>query len=197
MARIVLASGNGGKLAELRELLGDLGHELVSQAELGIAPAPETGFTFIENALLKARQAARAAQLPAIADDSGLLVDGLGGAPGLKSARYAGEGASDAANIDKLLRELARKPGASRRARFLSVVVYLADARDPAPIICQGEWRGEILTVPRGGGGFGYDPVFFDSGAGLSAAEMDGGFKNLVSHRGRALAELKARLMGD
>jgi XTP/dITP diphosphohydrolase len=195
MARIVLASGNAGKLAELAALLADLGHELVPQAALGVAPAPETGFSFVENALLKARQAARTSGLPAIADDSGLLVEGLGGAPGLKSARYAGEGASDAANIDKLQRELARVPGASRKARFVCVIVHLADARDPAPIVATGEWPGEILAAPRGSGGFGYDPVFLDPGAGLSAAEMDGGLKNLVSHRARAMAELKARLM--
>lgn len=193
MRKVVVATSNAGKLVEFREMLSDI-VEIVAQGDLGIQPAPETGFTFIENALLKARQAARASGLSAIGDDSGLLVDALNGQPGLKSARYSGEGASDSANIDKLLKELARTPNAKRSARFLSVIVYLRDARDPAPILCIGDWRGEILLERRGTGGFGYDPVFFDPGPAMSAAEMDAGLKNLISHRGKALAQLKGYL---
>lgn len=194
MRRVVVASSNRGKLAEFRELFAHLPIDLVSQDSLGIAPADETATTFVENALLKARQAARHSGMPAIADDSGLIVDALDGAPGLYSARYAGAGASDDANIDKLLDELARRPEAPRTARFYSLVVYLRHADDPAPLICEGTWAGEILAERRGTRGFGYDPVFFDAARGLAAGELDTEFKNLISHRGQALAQLKARL---
>jgi XTP/dITP diphosphohydrolase len=201
--RWVLASGNRGKLAELRDLLRDagLGLEVVAQSELGVSPAPEHGTTFVENALAKARHAARATGLPAIADDSGLCVDALAGAPGVHSARFAGEAADDRANVVKLLAALAATPEPARGARFYCVLVALAAADDPAPLIAHGEWRGSIATAPRGAGGFGYDPVFVDPVTGKTAAELEPGAKNRVSHRGRALlmlAEgLRARQSGD
>ena len=190
MQRIVMASNNRGKLAELRALLADRGFELVAQADLGIADAEETGATFVENALLKARHASRAAGLPALADDSGLCVDALGGAPGLHSARYAGTHGNDAANIARLLEALRDVPGSHRNAHFHCSLVLLRHAADPDPLIAQGRWHGRVLTAPRGSGGFGYDPVFLDPQLGLSAAELDAATKNRVSHRGQALARL-------
>ena len=192
--RLVLASGNAGKLAELRALLADDGFELVAQSELGVEDIEETGLTFVENALLKARHAARMTGLPAIADDSGLCVDALGGAPGLHSARYAGGHGDANANIAKLLSELADLPDARRAAHFHAVVVLLRHAEDPQPIIAEGRWPGRILHAPQGARGFGYDPVFLDPAHGLSAAELDPALKNRISHRGRALAVLRARL---
>ncbi|MEO5565288.1 MAG: RdgB/HAM1 family non-canonical purine NTP pyrophosphatase [Luteimonas sp.] len=191
---LVLASGNSGKLAELRGLLGDRRFNLRAQSELGVADVEETGLTFIENALLKARHAALATGLPALGDDSGLCVDALGGAPGLYSARYGGVHGDAGRNIARLLQELDDVADAARTARFHCVLVLLRSADDPQPIIAEGTWEGRILRSPRGEGGFGYDPVFFDPENACSAAELDPAIKNAVSHRGRALAALKARL---
>lgn len=189
--RWVLATANRGKTAELAALFkqSGLGIDLVTQTELGVAPAPETASTFIENALQKARHAARATGLPAIADDSGLCVDALGGAPGVFSARYAGPGADDAANIAKLLTALAGH-ASGRSARFHCVLVALLSADDPAPAIAPGEWSGQIALARRGAQGFGYDPVFFDARLGKTAAELTAEEKNRVSHRGEALGRL-------
>jgi len=192
--KLVLASGNPGKLAELRDLLADSGIEAHAQSEFGVGDVEETGLSFVENALLKARHAARASGLPALGDDSGICVDALGGAPGLYSARYAGGHGDAAANIDKLLAALADVPDARRGAHFHAVLALLRHADDPQPIIAEGTWHGRILRARRGDGGFGYDPVFFDPEHGLSAAELDPALKNRISHRGRALAALRARL---
>ena len=192
--RWVIASSNRGKLREFGELLGDSGIEFVTQGEMGVADADETGLTFVENALLKARKAARETGLPALGDDSGLCVDVLGGAPGLYSARYAGEHGNAQANIDKLLDALTDVPDAQRTAHFYAVVVLLRHPDDPQPLIAEGVWHGRVLHERRGEGGFGYDPVFLDPEQGLSAAELDPGLKNRISHRGRALAELRRRL---
>ena len=194
MRRLVLATSNQGKLAELRPLLADAGYELVSQGELGVGDAVEDGRTFVENAILKARHASAATGLPALADDSGLVVDALGGAPGLLSARYAGVHGDSAANIAKLLAALHHVPGEARSAHFYCVLVLLRHADDPQPLIAEGSWHGRILGAPRGEGGFGYDPVFLDTARGLSAAELDAGTKNRVSHRGQALARLRELL---
>jgi len=191
-SRIVVATGNPGKLAEIRAILDEFRVDVVAQGELGIGDVEETGLTFVENALLKARNAAAATGGPAIADDSGLEVDALGGAPGIRSARYAGEPSDDEANIDRLLAALAHAD--DRSAAFRCVMVYLRHAEDPAPVIAEGVWRGRILTARRGEGGFGYDPVFFDPASGCSAAELEPGAKNRVSHRARALRELARRL---
>jgi XTP/dITP diphosphohydrolase len=192
--RWVIASSNRGKLREFGELLGDSGIEFVTQGEMGVADADETGLTFVENALLKARKAARETGLPALGDDSGLCVDVLGGAPGLYSARYAGEHGNAQGNIDKLLDALTDVPDAQRTAHFYAVIVLLRHADDPQPLIAEGVWHGRVLHERRGEGGFGYDPVFLDPEQGLSAAELDPGLKNRISHRGRALAELRRRL---
>lgn len=192
--KVVLASGNRGKLAELGALLADAGLELVPQGALGIADPVEDGHTFVENALIKARNASRRSGLPALADDSGLIVDALGGAPGLISAHYAGVHGDAAGNIAKLLAELQGVPAGRRTARFYCCLVLLRHAEDPQPLIAEGEWPGLILDAPRGDGGFGYDPVFFDPAAGLGAGEMSPEQKTPISHRGRALAVLKARL---
>jgi XTP/dITP diphosphohydrolase len=192
--KVVLASGNKGKLAELGELLSHSGLELVAQGELGIADPIEDGHTFMENALIKARNASRMSGLPALADDSGLIVDALGGAPGLISAHYAGVHGDANGNIAKLLGELREVPTERRTARFYCCLVLLRHAEDPQPLIAEGEWPGFILDAPRGSGGFGYDPVFFDPATNLGAGEMPFEMKNPISHRGRALAVLKARL---
>ena len=194
MTRLVLASGNPGKLAELRALLADAGVELVAQSDLGVDDAEETGLSFVENALLKARHAARATGLPALADDSGLCVDALGGAPGLYSARYAGGHGDSAANNAKLLRELEGLQPERRGAHFHAVIVLLRHPEDPQPLVAEGVWPGSILDAPRGEGGFGYDPLFLDREHGHSAAEMEPALKNRISHRGRALAQLRQRL---
>ena len=194
MNRIVVASGNAGKLAEFNRLLGDAGIEFVAQGELGVEDIPETGLTFVENALLKARHAARVTGLPALADDSGLCVDALDGAPGLYSARYAGDPSDAARNIDKLLAALAGVPEAQRGAHFHCTLVLLRHADDPRPLIAQGEWHGRVLAARRGTGGFGYDPLFLDPDTGLTASELDPATKNRVSHRGRALAILREKL---
>ena len=192
--RLVLASGNAGKLVELRELLADAGHDLHAQSEFGVDDIEETGLTFVENALLKARHASRATGLPALGDDSGLCVDALGGAPGLYSARYAGKHGDAHANIAKLLDALRDVPDDARTAHFHAVVVLLRTPDDPQPIIAEGRWPGRILHAPRGSGGFGYDPIFLDPELGLAAAELDAATKHARSHRGLALAALRARL---
>jgi XTP/dITP diphosphohydrolase len=195
-AGIVLGSNNAGKVREINQLLGPAGISVRPQSELGIDEAEETGLSFVENAILKARHAARASGLAAIADDSGLEVDALDGAPGIYSARYAGPGADDRANCDKLLAALDGVPEAERGARFQCVMVYLRHEHDPTPLICQGTWEGRILHAPRGTNGFGYDPVFLVPGLDRSAAELDADTKNRLSHRGQALSQLARRLTG-
>lgn len=193
MAELVLASGNAGKLREFQQLLGPL-WRIRLQSEFGLQSAEETGDSFRANAFLKARHAAQATGLLALADDSGLEVDALQGAPGVHSARYAGPGADDAANNRKLLAALAGIPAGRRTARFRCVLVWLAPDESQPALVAEGSWEGEILTEPRGTAGFGYDPVFFDPGSGHSAAEMDPESKNRVSHRGQALRRLRALL---
>jgi XTP/dITP diphosphohydrolase len=191
---LVIASGNPGKLAEFEQMLDPRGFELRAQADYGVAPPPETGRTFVENALIKARAAADAAGRAALGDDSGLVVDALEGRPGIYSSRFAGDDADDAANIDKLLRELDGMPAERRGAFFYCCLVLLSHADDPAPLIATGRWHGYILDAPRGDGGFGYDPVFYDAERGVTAAEMPAGEKNRVSHRGRALDGLMRQI---
>ena len=191
---LVLASGNPGKLEEFTALLAADGFDLRAQSAHGVADADETGLTFIENALLKARHAARATGLPALADDSGLFVDALDGAPGLYSARYAGPGADAGRNIDKLLLALADVADDRRGAEFVCALALLRHADDPRPIVVEGRWRGQVLRTRRGDGGHGYDPVFLDPVHGLTAAEMPPALKNRLSHRGQALARLRERL---
>ena len=193
MTRVVVASGNAGKLAEFNRMLGAAGIEFVAQGELGVGDIEETGLTFVENALLKARYATRVTGLPALADDSGLCVDALDGAPGLYSARYAGEPSDAARNIEKLLQALDGVPDTQRGAHFHCSLVLLRHADDPRPLIAQGEWHGRILTTTRGAGGFGYDPLFLDPSTGLAAAELAPASKNRISHRGQALAILRER----
>ncbi|SFW54701.1 RdgB/HAM1 family non-canonical purine NTP pyrophosphatase [Luteibacter sp. UNCMF366Tsu5.1] len=191
--RLVLASGNAGKVIELEQLLAGSDVHLVAQTQLGVSDADETGLTFVENALIKARHAARATGMPALADDSGICVDALGGAPGLYAARYAGTHGDSAANNAKLLRELDGIPAERRQAYFIAVLVVLRHADDPAPLIAEGRWHGRILEAPRGNGGFGYDPLFLPDGYDVSAAELDPALKNRLSHRGQALAILQQR----
>ncbi len=188
--RLVLASGNAGKLAEFRQLFADLDLDFHPQSEFGVDDVEETGLSFVENALLKARHAARISGLPALADDSGLCVDALDGAPGLYSARYAGGHGDSAANTAKLLHELSDVPDERRSARFVCVLALLRHADDPQPVIAQGTWEGRILHAPRGQGGFGYDPVFLVPSLGLSAAELAAADKHRRSHRGQAMARL-------
>ncbi|MDE2155308.1 MAG: RdgB/HAM1 family non-canonical purine NTP pyrophosphatase [Xanthomonadaceae bacterium] len=191
MQRIVLASSNRGKLAEFGALLAGNGCGLITQSSLGIGDIEETGLSFVENALLKARHAARASAMPALADDSGLCVPALGGAPGLHSARYAGGHGDSAANNARLLQALHGLPEVQRDAFFICVLVLLRGVDDPAPLIAEGRWHGRILDAPRGTRGFGYDPLFLPHGQSLSAAELDPGLKNRLSHRGQALARLR------
>lgn len=190
MQKVVLATGNPGKVRELADLLADFGLDIVAQTDLGVTSAEETGLTFIENALLKARHAAQVTGLPAIADDSGLAVDALGGAPGIYSARYAGESASDQQNLAKLLTALEQVPDGQRQAQFHCVLVYLRHAADPTPLVFHGSWAGEIARAPAGEGGFGYDPVFFLPELGCTAAELSKAEKHARSHRGKALTLL-------
>jgi XTP/dITP diphosphohydrolase len=192
--RLVVATGNRGKLAEIREVLAGCDIELVAQSELGIDDVDETGATFVENALIKARHASRVSGLPALGDDSGICVDALGGAPGLVSARFAGAHGDSAANIVKLLGALDGIEDARRNAHFHCTIVLMKNADDPAPLIADGRWYGRILHAPRGERGFGYDPVFFDPMLGKGAAELDAEIKNRVSHRGQALARLREYL---
>ena len=204
MKKLVLASGNPGKLREFRQMLAPLGFEVVPQADLGIAEADEPHATFVENALAKARHASSGARLPAFADDSGICVAALGGAPGVQSARYAGPlpaGASggresqDARNNEKLIQALAG--AADRRAHYYCVIVLVRHAADPEPLIAEGRWHGEVILEPRGTNGFGYDPYFLVPGLGRSAAELAPEQKNAVSHRGKALAQLVAQLRNE
>ncbi|MBT0730359.1 RdgB/HAM1 family non-canonical purine NTP pyrophosphatase [Rosenbergiella nectarea] len=191
---VVLATGNAGKVSELAELLGDFGLTITAQTELGVGSVEETGLTFIENALIKARHAARVTGLPAIADDSGLAVDALQGAPGIYSARYAGEAASDTDNLNKLLTAMQEVPDAQRQAAFHCVLVYLTHADDPTPIVCYGRWPGMIARQPSGQGGFGYDPIFYVPEQQKCAAEMSKAEKSALSHRGQALQQLMEAL---
>lgn len=195
---LVIASGNRGKLAEFQQLLGPLGLRVQPQSDFGVTDVEETGLTFVENAILKARAAARASGLPALADDSGLAVDALAGAPGIYSARYAGESndgeSKDKANNAKLLAALKDVPEGKRTARYWCVLVYLQHADDPVPLIVQCDWKGDILAYPRGDGGFGYDPLFWVPECGMSVAELSAEEKNRLSHRGRALQSLITQL---
>lgn len=192
MRKVVLATNNAGKAKELNAMLGGLDMEIVAQSALGVPEAEETGLTFIENAILKARNASAHTGLPAIADDSGLEVDALEGAPGIHSARYAGTPSNDQANLKKLLEALRDVPDIGRSARFRCVIVYLKHAQDPAPLVTEGVWEGSILRAPVGHNGFGYDPVFWVPGKGCSSAELPPEVKNQMSHRGQALARLAA-----
>jgi len=190
----VLASGNPGKVREVNQLLTGLALHVRPQSEFGVSDVEETGLTFVENAILKARHASSHTGLPAIADDSGLEVDVLNGAPGIYSARYAGAGAGDQANLEKLLEALKDVPEARRIARFQCLLVYLRHAGDPTPLICQGTWEGRILFEPRGDNGFGYDPVFYVPTHDCASAELSPAVKNSLSHRGQALRKLVATL---
>ena len=192
--KLVIATHNAGKLKEIAALLAPYGVDCISAGSLGLPEPDETGKTFVENALLKARHASLVTGLPALADDSGLCVDALGGAPGLYSARYAGSHGDAQANIAKLLDAMKDVPRAQRTAHFIAVIVLLRHAEDPQPIIAEGRWSGLILEAPRGDRGFGYDPVFLDPENNLSAAEFDPAIKNRLSHRGRALAILRQKL---
>ena len=192
MKKLVLASNNAGKLREFGALLAPLGIELLPQSAFGVGEAEEPHPTFVENALAKARHCARATGLPALADDSGLCVAALGGAPGVLSARYAGEPKSDARNNAKLVADLAGHD--DRRAHYVAVLALLRHADDPQPIVVEGEWHGEILAAPRGGNGFGYDPLFLVPELGCSSAELDPAEKNIRSHRGIAVRRLIERL---
>jgi XTP/dITP diphosphohydrolase len=198
MRKLVLATNNPGKAREFAALLAEIAIELAPQSAFGAPEVEETGLTFVENALLKARNAAHYSGLPALADDSGLVVDALAGAPGIHSARYAGPGASDRANCDRLLAALQGIPVEQRGARFQCVLALLRHPTDPAPLICQASWEGVIALEPRGTHGFGYDPLFLPMGAaGQTAAELDLATKNRLSHRGQALALLIRRLRAD
>jgi len=194
MTRIVLASSNSGKLAEFNDLLADSGLHVEPQSAFNVPDAEETGLTFVENALLKARHASRISGLPALADDSGLCVHHLRGAPGLYSARYSGQHGDNAGNNARLLRELDGVPTEQRGAFFICVLVLLQHADDPAPLIAEGRWHGHVLTEQRGTHGFGYDPLFLPEDETVSAAELPPGLKNRISHRGRALALLRSQL---
>lgn len=185
--KLVLASGNAGKLREFQQLLADCGFEVLPQSDFAVENAEETGLTFVENAILKARHACAETGLPAIADDSGIEVDALNGRPGIYSARYSGEGANDSANNQKLLKELNGIPEEKRTARYHCVLAFMRHAEDPTPILCHCSWEGRILTEARGEGGFGYDPLFFLPDLQCTAAELDKAEKNRVSHRGRAM----------
>lgn len=191
MKKIILASNNAGKCAEIKSYLAPFNVDLITQAELGINEIPETGLSFVENALIKARHATQEGQCAALADDSGLVVDALAGAPGIYSARYAGENATDSDNIQKLLTSLQDVPVEKRTARFICVLIYMKSASDPTPLICQGSWQGHILLQPQGDGGFGYDPVFYVPTHDCSAAQLNHTEKNRISHRGLALAQLQ------
>ncbi len=192
--RIVLASGNAGKVKEINQLLSNQLIQVIAQSEFNVPEIEETGLTFVENAILKARNAAKHSGLPAIADDSGLEVDALNGAPGIHSARFAGPAATDQANNDKLLEQLKEVPEAQRSARFQCLLVYLRHPTDPTPLICQGTWEGRILFQPQGKNGFGYDPLFFVPDHHCSSAALQPEVKNQLSHRGRALRELLVKL---
>ena len=197
MRKIVLATNNPGKAREFSAALAGYSLEIVPQSTFEVPEVEETGLTFVENAILKARQAARYSGLPALADDSGLIVDALKGEPGVYSARYAGLGADDGGNIARLLHELHEVPAEQRSARFYCALVLLQHEADPAPLICQASWEGMITFEPYGSGGFGYDPVFLVLDEGQTAAELDVAVKNRLSHRGQALAQLVKALGAD
>ena len=188
--QIVMASGNVGKIREIARLLDGLGVDVIAQSEFGVEDAQETGTTFAENSLIKARHAAAATGLPAIADDSGREVDFLKGKPGIYSASYAGEAGNDAANNEKLMQAMANAPEQQRSARFQCVLVYMRHADDPTPVICQGTWEGSIVTEPQGDEGFGYDPLFWVDAHKCTSAELPRAVKNQLSHRGKALKQL-------
>ena len=189
MKKIVLASNNKGKVREFNELFVNLGWEVIPQAELGVDEIEETGLSFVENAILKARNAAAHTGLPAIADDSGIEVDALNGSPGIYSARFAGLDASDEANLQKLLTDLKNVPDSERSARFQCLLVFMRHDLDPTPLISQGTWEGTILKAPQGDNGFGYDPVFYVAEEDCSSAELPAATKNKLSHRGQALQQ--------
>ena len=194
MTSIVLATGNPGKIREIQAILQN--DKILPQSQFNVVEPAETGSTFVENAIIKARNAALHCNLPAIADDSGLVVDALNGAPGVISARYAGEGASDQANLDKVLAELQDIPPEQRTARFICIMVYLKHANDPTPLIAQGVWEGRILTQAVGENGFGYDPIFWVDSHQCSSAQLSPDIKNSLSHRGQALQKLRLALTG-
>jgi XTP/dITP diphosphohydrolase len=194
--KLVLASGNRGKLNELSDLLQSLNYQVYSQAELGVPEVPETGTTFVENAIIKARNAALVTGVAALADDSGIEVDALDGAPGVYSARFAGDDATDQKNNAHLVEKLRDVPMAERTARYRAVIVYMRHATDPSPIICEGSWEGLIQLEPQGSGGFGYDPHFFLPEKGCTSAELSAEEKNSLSHRGQALRQLVKKLQG-
>lgn len=189
-AKVVLASSNPGKLKEFQQLLANAGLDVRPQSEFNVVDAEETGLSFVENAILKARNACEATGLAALADDSGIEVDALNGAPGIYSARFAGEGANNASNNQKLLQQLTGVPDAERTARYQCVLVYMRHAADPTPLICQGSWEGRILTAPAGDGGFGYDPLFYVPTHDCAAAELSKAEKSQISHRAVALKQL-------
>ena len=194
MQKIVLASGNAGKLKEFNQVLVGLDIDVLPQSQFNVGEVEETGLTFVENAIIKARHVSRLSGLPALADDSGLEVDALDGAPGIYSARFSGVGATDARNNALLLKRLAGLPQAQRSARFQCVLVYLRHPEDPTPLICQGSWEGVILEAPQGDNGFGYDPLFWVPECGCSSAQLAPAQKNSRSHRGQAVAELVRRM---
>ena len=194
MRKIVLASGNAGKLREFNQVLADFDYEVVPQSHFSVPDAVEDGLSFVENAIIKARHACRLTGLPALADDSGLEVDALQGAPGIFSARFAGEGAGDAANNAKLLELLKDVPDAQRTARFQCLLVLMRHADDPTPLICQGSWEGRIVRQPSGSNGFGYDPLFYIPELDRCSADLASAQKNQLSHRGQAVAKLVAAL---
>ncbi len=194
MQQIVLASGNAGKLREFNQVLAGLDFQVLPQSQFAVGDVEETGLTFVENAILKARHVSQLSGLPALADDSGLEVDLLNGAPGIYSARFSGTGATDARNNAKLLELLAGVPEAARTARFQCLLVYLRHPQDPTPLICQGTWEGRILEAPQGDNGFGYDPLFWVPECGLSSAQLAPEQKNRLSHRGQAVAEFVRQL---
>jgi XTP/dITP diphosphohydrolase len=196
MPKIVLATGNAGKLKELQQMLGDNGTEFITQKSLGISDAEETGLTFVENAIIKARHACAASGLPAIADDSGLEVDALHGEPGIYSARFAGLNATDSENNLKLLAQLQDVPDEQRSARFQCVIVFMRSPFDATPLICTGTWEGRILHTPSGVHGFGYDPLFYVPEHDCASAELEPALKNLISHRGQALQSLMKQWNG-
>lgn len=194
MKKIVLATGNAGKVREFAQLLAEFDAEIIPQTQLNVSNVPETGLTFVENALIKARHAAEITGLPAIADDSGIEVDALKGALGIYSARFAGENATDVDNNQLLLQQLQAIPEAERTARYHCVIVYLRHTLDPTPLICHGIWEGRVLTAPQGDNGFGYDPLFLIPDQQCTAAQMPPDLKNKLSHRGQAMRELQAAL---
>lgn len=194
MQKIVIASGNAGKLREFQQLLASCGFEVLPQSDFNVSNAYETGTTFVENAIIKARHACQQTGLPAIADDSGIEVDALHGRPGVYSARYSGDNANDQSNNQKLLAELNGVPTEKRTARYHAVLAFMRHAEDPTPILCHGTWEGIILTEPRGENGFGYDPLFFVPTHNCASAELDKAEKNRISHRGKAMAELLEKL---